>query len=254
MNMRIDGQLALVTGASGGIGSSIARRLASEGAKVAVHYMRNREGAEETVRAIRTTGGHAESFQADLSKMDQINALAADVQASFGTSIDILVNNAGQMSRQVPVLELSEAYYTEMLDVNFKSCVFLTQTVLPGMVEKRKGNIVNVASLAAHNGGGRGIALYASAKAAMLAFTKNAAKEFAGKGIRVNAVTPGVIANTSNDRFKTEEIRNSIIAGIPLGREGLPEDVAGGVLYLVSELSAFITGETIEINGGMSMR
>jgi len=254
MDTRLDGQLALVTGGSGGIGSAIALRLASEGAKVAVHYFRNREGAEETVRRIREVGGEAESFQANLTKVDQINALAAQVQTSFGTSADILVNNAGQMSRRAQLLELTEEYYADMLDANFKSSVFLSKAVLPGMVVKKRGNIVNIASLAAHNGGGTGVSLYASAKAAMLAFTKNIAKEFAGQGIRINAITPGVIANTSNDRFKTEEIRKSIIAGIPLGREGLPEDIACGVLYLVSDLSAFVTGETIEINGGMSMR
>jgi len=254
MNTRLDGQLALVTGGSGGIGSVIARRLATEGAKVAVHYLRNREGADETVRRVREAGGQAESFQADLRKVDQINTLAAQVEASFGASVDILVNNAGQMSRRAPVLELTEEYYDEMLAANFKSAVFLSKAVLPGMVEKKRGSIVNIASLAAHNGGGHGIALYASAKAAMLSFTKNIAKEFASQGIRVNAIAPGVIANTSNDRFKTEEIRKSIIAGIPLGREGLPNDIANGVLYLVSDLSSFVTGETIEINGGMSMR
>lgn len=254
MNTRLNEQLALVTGGSGGIGSAIARLLASEGAKVAVHYFRNREDADETVRAIRENGGEAESFQADLSNVDGINALTAQVQASFGTSIDILVNNAGQMSRRASVPELTEAYYAETLDANFKSAVFLTKAVLPGMADKNRGSIVNIASLAAHNGGGPGVALYASAKAAMLAFTKTAAKEFAGKGVRINAIAPGVIANTSNDRFKTEEIRKTIISGIPLGREGLPEDVAGGVLYLVSDLSAFVTGETIEINGGMFMR
>lgn len=254
MNTRLDGQLALVTGGSGGIGSAIARRLASEGAIVAVHYMRNREGADESVRVIREEGGKAAAFQADLTKLDQINALADQVRTAFGASVDILVNNAGQMSRRVPMFELTKDYYDEMLDANFKSSVFLSKAVLPAMAEKKKGNIVNIASLAAHIGGGPGVALYASAKAAMLAFTKNIAKEFAGQGIRVNAITPGVIANTSNDRFKTEEIRKSIIAGIPLGREGLPEDVANGVLYLVSDLSAFVTGETIEINGGMFMR
>lgn len=254
MNMRIDGQLALVTGGSGGIGSAIARRLAFEGAIVAVHYLRNREGAEETVRKIREAGGQAEPFQADLTKMDQINALAAHVQDSFGASVDILVNNAGQLSRRMPVLELTEEDYAEMLDANFKSSVFLSKAILPEMVKKKRGNIVNIASLAAHNGGGSGVAMYASAKAALLTFTKSVAKEFAVQGIRVNAITPGVITNTSNDRFKTEEIRKSIIAGIPLGREGLPEDVAGGVYYLVSDLSSFVTGETIEINGGMNMR
>lgn len=254
MSMGLDGQMVLVTGGSGGIGSAIAERLASNGAMVAVHYMRNKEGAEETVRVIREAGGKAAAFHADLTVLDQIHALVIQVQTAFGASIDILINNAGQMNRRALLNELTEDYYNEMFNANFKSCVFLTKAVLPAMADKGKGSIVNIASLAAHNGGGPGVAMYAAAKGAMLTFTKNIAKEYVGRGIRVNAIAPGVIANTSNDRFKTEETRKSIIAGIPLGREGLPEDVANGVLFLVSDLSSFITGETIEINGGMFMR
>ncbi|MFD0710893.1 SDR family NAD(P)-dependent oxidoreductase [Paenibacillus sp. GCM10027626] len=254
MNQLLTGQLALVTGGSGGIGGAVAEKLASGGAMVAVHYLRNREQAEETVHRIQEAGGQAAAFHADLSDVRQIDSLVKEVYATFGVSVDLLINNAGQMSRRASITEITEDYYSQMMDVNFKSCVFLSKAVLPYMLEKERGSIVNIASLAAHNGGGAGVAMYAAAKGAMLTFTKNAAKEFAGKGIRVNAVTPGVIANTPNDRFKTEEIRRSIIAGIPLGREGLPEDVANAVLFLISELSAFITGETLEVNGGMFMR
>lgn len=254
MSMSLAGQLALVTGGSGGIGSAIAMGLSSRGAIVAVHYLQNKKSAEETVRAIHEAGGQAAAFHGDLAKLDQIDSLVNQVQSAFGTSIDILVNNAGQMSQRASITELTEDYYTQMMDVNFKSCVFLSKAVLPAMLEKRRGNIINIASLAAHSGGGAGVTIYAAAKGAMLTFTKNIAKEYAGKGIRVNAISPGVIANTSNDRFKTDEIRKSIIAGIPLQREGLPEDVANGVLFLASELSSFVTGETLEINGGMYMR
>ena len=254
MNVQLNGQRVLVTGGSGGIGSAIAERLASSGAIVAVHYFRNKEGADETVHMIREAGGKAEAFHADLTAIDQMNTLVIQVQTAFGAPIDILVNNAGQMSRRTPLIELTEDDYNEMLNVNFKSCVFLSQAVLPAMIAKGRGNIVNIASLAAVSGGGPGVALYAAAKGAMLTFTKNIAKEYASKGIRVNAISPGVIANTSNDRFKTEEIRKFIIDGIPLGREGLPKDVADGVLFLTSDLSSFVTGETLEINGGMYMR
>jgi len=254
MNKLVEGKLALVTGGSGGIGRAIAIRLASEGGNVAVHYRRNKESAAETVRAIREAGGRAEAFSADLTDLGQIDTLVKQVQSAFGVSVDILVNNAGHMNRRTSLTEMTEHDYVQMMDTNFKSCVFVSKAVLPAMMDKGRGHIVNIASLAAHNGGGSGIAIYAAAKSAMLAFTKNMAKEYAAKGIRVNAICPGVIANTSNDRFKTEEIRKSIIAGIPLGREGQPEDVANSVLYLASDLSSFMTGETIELNGGMLMR
>lgn len=254
MNRLLHGQLALVTGGSGGIGAAIAEKLASCGALVAVHYWRNRGRAEETVLRIREAGGQAAAFCADLAEVAQIESLVRDVHTAFGCTVDILINNAGQMNRRASITELTEDDYADMLGINFKSCVFASKAVLPFMLEKGKGSIVNIASLAAHHGGGAGVAMYAAAKSAMLAFTKNAAKEFAGKGIRINAVAPGVITNTSNDRFKTEDIHKAIVAGIPLGREGLPEDVAGAVLFLTSELSAFITGETLDVNGGMFMR
>ncbi|KQL50020.1 oxidoreductase [Brevibacillus choshinensis] len=254
MNQLLTGQLALVTGGSGGIGGAVAEKLASCGANIAVHYLRNKERAEETVRRIREAGGQAAAFHADLSEVRQIDLLVKEVHATFGVSVDVLINNAGQMSHRASIMEITEEYYTQMMDINFKSCVFLSKAVLPFMLEKGVGSIVNIASLAAHNGGGSGVAVYAAAKGAMLTFTKNAAKDFACKGIRVNAITPGVIANTSNDRFKNEEVRKSIISGIPLGREGMPEDVANAVLFLTSSLSGFITGETLELNGGMYMR
>jgi 3-oxoacyl-[acyl-carrier protein] reductase len=254
MSFQLTGKIALVTGGSGGIGSAIAIRLASFGAVVAVHYLNNKASAVETVRRIEEAGGQAKAFQAELTDVKQMDYLVNQIHASFDSSIDILVNNAGQMSGRASITEMTEDYYTQMMDSNFKSCVFMSKAVLPYMVEKGTGNIVNISSLAAHSGGGLGIAIYAAAKGAMLTFTKNIAKEFAGKGIRVNAIAPGVIANTSNDRFKTDEIRKSIIASIPLHREGLPEDVANSVLFLVSDLSAFISGETLEVNGGMFMR
>lgn len=254
MNQLMTGQVALITGGSGGIGGAVAEKLASMGAIVAVHYFQNQEQAVETVRRIQEAGGQAAAFQADLSDVRQIDSLVEEVHRTFGASVDVLINNSGQMGHRASITEITEESYTQTMDINFKSCVFLSKAVLPYMVEKGKGGIVNIASLAAHNGGGPGVAIYAAAKAAMLAFTKNAAKEFASKGIRVNAVAPGVIANTSNDRFKNEEIRRSIISAIPLGREGLPDDVANAVLFLASGVSGFITGETMEVNGGMYMR
>lgn len=226
MNISLEGRTALVTGSSGGIGSEIAVKLAACGAAVAVHYGRNLDGAELTAHRIAEAGGRTMVLQADLADPAQLDALARQAGTAFGEPVDILVNNAGRMSGRAHLGDITGEDYASMMDVNFRSCVFLTQAILPGMLAKGKGNIVNVASLAAHSGGGPGVALYAAAKGAMLTFTKTIARELAGKGIRVNAVAPGVIAETSNDRFKTDDIRRSIVAGIPLGREGLPGDVA----------------------------
>jgi 3-oxoacyl-[acyl-carrier protein] reductase len=229
--------------------------LASSGAKVALNYLNSRAGAEETVAAIRAAGGVAEAFQADVTKPEQIEEMVSAVEASFGGRIDLLVNNAGHLVQRLANEEMTEELYTKVMDVNLKSAVFVSKFVIPGMKAKGRGSIVNVTSIAAHNGGGPGASIYAASKAAVLTYTKGLAKELAASGITVNGVSPGFIGQTAfHDTFTPDAARKATVQGIPLGREGTPEDVAGAVLFLVSELSSYLTGETIEINGGMFMR
>ncbi|WP_019534663.1 SDR family NAD(P)-dependent oxidoreductase [Paenibacillus ginsengihumi] len=254
MNIDLTNKTALVTGASSGIGAAIARTLAAAGAWVAVNYHRNREQAEEVVRDIGGQGGIARLFQADVTSNAQIDALVRQVEAELGT-VDILVNNAGHMLERLANADMTESLYGQVMDLNLKSAVFLSKAVLPGMIARRCGYIVNMSSVAAHHGGGPGASIYAASKAAVIAYTKGLAKEAAAHGIRVNCVSPGFIGNTRfHEQLTSEEARRAMIAGTPLNRQGEPEDVANAVLFLVSPLSDFITGETIEVNGGAYMR
>jgi len=254
MQIDLTGQVALVTGASKGIGRAIALALAASGAKVAVNYHRSEAAAEGVVRDIQAQGGEALLVRADVTKLDQIDEMVSRVEESYG-KIDILVNNAGHLIQRVSNVEISESLYDEVMDLNLKSTVFVTKRVVPGMIARRSGTIINMSSVAAHTGGGGGSAVYAASKAAVIAYSKGLAKEIAPYGIRVNIVSPGYIGNTDfHSTVSSEEYRRSTIASVPLGRQGEPEDVAGVVLFLASGLSAYLTGETIEINGGTYMR
>lgn len=255
INIDLKGKIALVTGSSGGIGGSAAITLAAAGAKVAVNCLNSVAQAEEVVAEIRKAGGEAAVFQADVTVPAEIERMVAAIEETFGGHIDILVNNAGHLVQRISNAEMSEELYDKIMDVNMKSTVFVTKAVLPGMKANGGGAIVNLTSVAAHNGGGPGASIYAASKAAILTYTKGLAKEVAGAGIRVNAVSPGFIGNTKfHATFTSDEARAATIKTIPLGREGAPEDVANVVLFLSSNLSAYLTGETIEINGGMFMR
>lgn len=255
ITMNLSGQIALVTGGNAGIGFAIASKLAQAGAKVAIIYLSKKEAAEQAVQDLRNAGGEAQCFQADVTDVDQIASLMERVEAAFGGTIDILINNAGHMIQRIPNAEMTEEAYQRIMDVNFKSTVFLCKAVLPAMMEKGRGKIVNMASLAAHNGGGPGASVYAASKAAVIAYSKGLAKEAAPHGIQVNVLSPGFIGQTAfHSTFTTDAARKATVNGIPLGREGVPEDVANSALFLASSLSDYLTGETIEINGGMFMR
>lgn len=255
MNIDLTGKVALVTGSNAGIGRAIAIALAERGAKVGVNCLRNVEQGQETVEAIRAAGGEAVLVQADVTDMAQIDRLVSEVEQALGGSVDILVNNAGHLVQRLANAEMTEALYEQIMNVNLKSTVFMCKRVLGGMKDKGGGRIINMTSVAAHNGGGPGSSMYAASKAAVLTYSKGLAKEVAGHGITVNLVSPGFIGNTMfHATFTTDEARKATVNGIPLGREGTPEDVAGAVLYLASDLASYLTGETIEINGGMLMR
>ncbi|MGG4107217.1 3-oxoacyl-ACP reductase family protein [Paenibacillus lautus] len=255
MHINLSGNIALVTGSSGGIGRAVALKLARSGAKVALNYLSSKDAAEEAVAEIRGFGGEAHAFQADVTHVEQAEALVAEVEKAFGGPVTILVNNAGHLVERLANAEMTEELYDKVMDVNMKSTVFVSKAVISGMKAVGQGRIVNMTSVAAHNGGGPGASIYAASKAAVLSFTKGLAKELAASGINVNAVSPGFIGQTAfHATFTPDDARKATIKSIPLGREGTPDDVAGSVLFLASELSSYITGETIEINGGMFMR
>ena len=244
------GLTALVTGASSGIGAATAVAFASKGAHVLIHYNRQQEQAAQVLAAVRQAGAQGELLQADLSHMDGVHAL---IKALAGRRIDILVNNSGSLIRRIPVLEFSEPLWEQVITLNLTSVFFLSQAVLPGMVERKSGVIVNISSIAALNGGGRGALAYATAKGAVNTMTKALAKEFAPLGIRVNGVSPGTVDTNFHRTFSTEPMLNAARASTPMGRLGTSEEIADAIVFLSSDQARFIQGQMLEVNGGALM-
>ena len=271
------GKVVLVTGASSGIGRATAEFFGECGAKVAVSYLKNRTGAEAAVAAISVVangnrayvgadgssvksviasdGGSfdkAFAVQADVTKNSEIQRMISEVEDKLG-AIDILVNNAGSLVERLKTAELTEERWDEVFALNVKSAFFAAQAVVPKMLEKGAGVIVNVTSIAGRNGGAPGSIHYSAAKGAMTTMTKGLAKEFAAQGIRVNAVSPGVIDTPFHETFSTPEAMANFKNIIPMGRVGTSEEVARVIAFLASDAAAYLCGETIEINGGMLM-
>jgi 3-oxoacyl-[acyl-carrier protein] reductase len=241
-------QRAIVTGASTGIGRAIAIALARAGADVAIHYGSSRKEAEETARAVESHGRRAVLVQADFRDPTAAGkAVEAAVQA-LGAPIDILVNNAGSLVGRSAVEEMDAELWQEVIALNLSSVFFATKAALPHLGDGAR--IVNVSSVAARHGGGPGAFAYAAAKGGVMTLTRGLAKELASRNIRVNAISPGVIATPFHDKFSTPEQLETFRKGIPLGRLGTSEECAGAVLYLVSPLASYVTGQSIDINGG----
>lgn len=249
MKVDLSNRTAIVTGGGRDIGRAISRYLAACGARVIVNYFNSASEAEETVASIAAAGGIAEAVRADITTDDGVRFLVEETRRHFGETIHLLVNNAGGIIGRRPVLEADADFIDQILAVNVKSTVLVTAATVPHMPEG--GAIVNMSSIAARHGGGGGSVVYAAAKGAVLTLTRGMAKEFAERGIRVNCVSPGLIATRFHDEFSTPESRAVTVSRTPLGREGTAEDVAGAVAFLCSDESAFITGESIEINGGL---
>lgn len=251
--MDLTGKTALVTGASSGIGAATAAVLAELGAHVAIACHNNWKGAQEVRGAIAAAGGKAIVIQADMRKPAEILPLVQRAVTELGP-IDILVNNAGSLVKRYPMRDLTEEGWDEIMNLNLKSAVLCTQAVAPAMIERKRGAIVNVVSIAAHNGGGPGAGPYAASKAALIAMTKSQAKELAPHGIRVNAISPGVIATPFHEVFSTPEMIANFVKGIPLGRVGQSIECAKVIAFLVSDAASYLVGETVEVNGGQLMR
>ena len=247
---KLKDKVAVVTGGSRDIGRAISIKLAKEGARVVVNYNSSESEAKATVAEIKSLGGEAIAVKADVSKLHDIKNLKAKTIEAFGDKVDILVNNAGGLFARKTLQELDESFYNLVMDVNFKSTVFVMQAFEPLM--GKGASIINLSSQAARDGGGGGSSLYASSKGAVSTFTRSMAKELGPKGIRVNALCPGLIGTKFHDDFTKDEVRTKVAAGTPLRREGTAAEVADLVAYLASDEASFINGNNIDINGGLA--
>lgn len=248
MEINLSGQRAIVTGASTGIGRATAIALAEAGADVAVHYGTSRKEAEETARAIESHRRRAVIVQGDFRNPESTGKAVELAVAGLGAPIDILVNNAGSLIARSPLDQMDAGLWQEVIALNLSSVFFATKAALPHLGPGAR--IVNVSSVAARNGGGPGAFAYAAAKGGVMTLTRAWAKELAPRNIRVNSIAPGVIETPFHDRFSTPELLETFRKSIPLGRLGTAEECADAILYLVSPLASYVTGQTIDINGG----
>lgn len=247
--MLLKGKTALVTGASRGIGRAVAVALASAGAKVAVNYAGNDAAAEETKAAIEAAGGTAILVKADIADSEAVEKMVADTVAAFG-QIDILVNNAG-ITRDGLLMRMKNEDFDAVINTNLKGVYYTTKAVTKLMMKKRYGRIINMASVVGLTGNA-GQANYSAAKAGVIGFSKTVAKELASRGITCNMVAPGLIA-TDMTKDLPEKAKEAMMTSIPIGRAGQPEDVAQAVLFLASDNASYITGQVINVDGGMVM-
>ena len=248
--MNLKNKVAVVTGGARDIGRAVCVKLAKEGAKVVVNYFESKTDKDATLQVIKAIGGEAIAVYGDVTKQEDINNMVAKTKEAFGDKVDVLVNCAGGLFARKTVEELDEKFYNLVMDVNFKGTVFVTQAFKPLM--GKGSSIVNFASQAGRDGGGPGSAIYASSKGAVMTLTRNWAKEFGPQGIRINAVCPGMIATKFHDDFTKDDVRANVAKATPLRREGRAEEVADLVAYLASDEASFLTGNNVDINGGLA--
>lgn len=248
--MKLKGKTAVVTGGARDIGREVAIKLAKEGANVVVNYFLNQEDGDTTLKLIEEAGGKAIIVQGDMTKQEDIDTLVSESKKAFGEEVHVLVNVAGGLIARKTIEEMDVDFFDVMINVNFKSVFLVTKAFKPLM--KSGASIINFASQAGRDGGGPGAALYASAKGAVMTYTRGLAKEFGPQGIRVNALCPGMIATAFHDTFTKPEVRTNVANGTPLRREGKASEVADLVAYLASDESSFLTGNNIDINGGLA--
>ncbi len=247
------GKVALVTGASTGIGAALARAFAAQRAQVAIHFNSSRDAAASLAAAITRDGGTAATFGGDLTRRGAAASLVAAVVARFG-GLDVLVNNAGSLVGRRSIDAADDAFFDAVVDLNIRSAFETSRAAIPALRARGGGAIISTSSIAARNGGAGGVVLYAAAKAFVSTFTRGLAKELVKDGIRVNAVAPGVIATALHERHSSEAQMAAMVATIPMGRAGMPQDCIGAYLFLASQaLSGYVTGQVIEVNGGQYM-
>ena len=247
--MKLDGKIALVTGASRGIGRAVALKLSAEGAKVAINFAGNLAKAEEVKSEIESNGGEALLVQGNVADFNAVNEIVKKVVDAWGR-IDILVNNAG-ITRDNLLLKMSEENFDEVIATNLKGVFNCTKAVTKLMMKQREGRIINMSSVVGLVGN-ISQANYSAAKAGVIGFTKSAAKELASRNVTVNAVAPGFI-ETDMTNSLSDSVKENLSKSIPMGRLGSPEDIASLVEFLVSDKAAYITGQVISVDGGMAI-
>ncbi|WP_428630113.1 SDR family NAD(P)-dependent oxidoreductase [Sphingopyxis sp.] len=247
--MNLQGKTALVTGGGRDIGRSVSIALARAGVRVAINYNSGREAAEDTLRMIKDAGGDAFLIQADVTDSGAVKAMLDEVGIAFSGRLDILVNLAGGMIARKTLSEMDEAFFDQVMTLNLKSVFLVLQAAQPFLGEG--SSVVNVSSLAGRDGGGPGASVYATAKGALMTYTRSMAKELGPQGIRVNAVCPGLIGTSFHDIFSKPEGRAATAGNTPLRREGHPDEVADTIVYLASPAASFLAGVCLDINGGL---
>jgi 3-oxoacyl-[acyl-carrier protein] reductase len=247
--MRLENKVAIVTGGARDIGRAVSEKLATNGAKVVVNYFRSQEDGDATVKSIVDAGGQAIAVAGDMTKKADVDNLIAEACKAYGGSIDVLVNVVGGLIERIPLAEMSEDFFETTMKLNVTSAFLASQSALPHM--SAGSAIVNLSSLAGRDGGGPGAGAYATAKGAVMTLTRAFAKELGPNGIRVNCVCPGMIATSFHDTFTKDAVRANVAAGTPLRRQGEAGEVADLVTYLASDESSFLTGTSLDINGGL---
>lgn len=248
----LSGKVALITGGSSGIGAATAQLFAELGARVAIGFHRNEAGAEQVRAAASKPNAEAIAIRADVRRTDEIFKLVQKTSERLGP-IDILINNAGSLIERMPLTEMTEERWDEVMNLNLKSAMLCVQAAARSMVERKSGSIINIVSIAGRNGGGAGAGAYATAKGGLITYTKALAKELAPHNVRVNGVSPGVIDTPFHEVFSTPEMMRGFVKAIPLGRVGTSMEIATVIAFLASEAGSYIVGETIEVNGGQLM-
>jgi len=246
--MRLKDKVAIVTGGGRDIGREVSTKLAREGARVCINYANDTASATQTLHGIEMAGGTAILHRADVTLATEVERLICTAQEAFGKRIDILINVAGGMVARRPLAEIDEEFFDQVMDLNLKSTFLMTRATVPHMTTG--ACIVNLSSQAGRDGGGPGASIYATSKAAVSTFTRAMAKELGPRGIRVNAVCPGMISTSFHDTFSKTEARLAVAAATALRREGRAVEVAEAVAFLASDAAAFLSGVNMDVNGG----
>ncbi|QDT01068.1 SDR family NAD(P)-dependent oxidoreductase [Adhaeretor mobilis] len=248
---KLTGKRVVVTGGGQGLGLAIVQELIREGCHVAIHYHTSREGADGLVASATSENLPAKAFQADLTDEQSVKSFVQSACEFLG-GIDVLINNAGDLVARRNLDEIDTNFWDKVMNINLTSMMLVSRECAPHLCKNQASSIVNLASLAGRKGGHGGSLAYSTAKGATLTWTRSLASELAPRGVRVNAVAPGLMLGTRfHNTHTTKESADNTVAGIPLGRAGNPEDVARPVVFLASEYDGFITGATLDINGGV---